>query len=637
MDLHLNDARATPEERAAVDSELGAPESSWQGGERRLADTRIASNSTTVGQRHQLLPTLHAVQNHIGWISPGAINYVAIRLDVAPAEVYGVASFYGMLSLEPRPPIVAHVCDDIACLTRGSDKLCADLEQKLGPAGSACAGGRATWLRSQCLGLCERASAAVIVSAGDKHHERVLAPASSESVVSLINDAIAGQLPAAPDSLSLKASVPQASGHSNGTGQFTGQLRLLKRIGSGSTASLEDYRRLNGYEGLRKAVDLGPEGTLKELAASKLLGRGGAAFPTAKKWEALFLQRNLLEQKPERAHYIICNADESEPGTFKDRILMEGDPFAVIEGMTIAGFVTGARHGYIYLRGEYPLSGERMQNAIDSARKEGLLGDNILGYGLKFDIEIRRGAGAYICGEETALFNSIEGYRGEPRTKPPFPTQAGLFRQPTVVNNVETLVNVPGIILEGGAAYAKMGTENSAGTRLFCLCGHIAHPGVYEVTMGATLRQLIDLAGGVSGSGKLQAVLLGGAAGTFVSPKELDTPLTFEGTRAIGATLGSGVVMSFDDTIDLRQVLIRIASFFHHETCGQCVPCRVGVIRQEETLQRLVKGKPIGSLAEEVTMLREIGQTMRDASICGLGQTASSALESAMQRWSLFS
>ena len=220
---------------------------------------------------------------------------------------------------------------------------------------------------------------------------------------------------------------------------------------------------------------------------------------------------------------------------------MEGDPFAVIEGITIDGFVTGARQGYIYLRGEYPLAAERMQHAIDSANENGFLGDNILGSGLKFNIEIRRGAGAYICGEETALFNSIEGYRGEPRNKPPFPTQSGLFRQPTAVNNVETLVNVPGIIRESGAAYAKQGTEDSAGTRLFCLCGHVARPGVYEITMGATLRQLIDLAGGVVGSGKLQAVLLGGAAGTFVGPQELDTPLTFEGTRAIGATLGSGV------------------------------------------------------------------------------------------------
>jgi len=457
----------------------------------------------------------------------------------------------------------------------------------------------------------------------------VLAPSSAEAVQFLVSDAVQGCLPAEPDVLDIQKSVPQNNEPS--------RLRLLRRIGHGGAPTLETYQGLAGYAGLRRALELGPEGTLRELSASKLLGRGGAAFPTAKKWEALSLQKHLLQQNPGRAHYVVCNADESEPGTFKDRILMEGDAFAVLEGLTIAGFVTGARRGYIYLRGEYPLAAERMQQAIGSAQENGFLGNNVLGSGLQFDVEIRRGAGAYICGEETALFNSIEGYRGEPRNKPPFPTQSGLFRQPTVVNNVETLVNVPGILVDGGANYARLGTENSAGTRLFCLCGHVAHPGVYEIAMGTSLRQLIDLAGGVAGSGKLQAVLLGGAAGTFVGPQELDTPLTFEGARAIGATLGSGVVMLFDDTVDLRQILLRIASFFRHETCGQCVPCRVGVVRQQEALQRLVNGKPLGSAAQEIAMLREMGQAMRDASICGLGQTASSALESAMQRWSLFS
>jgi NADH-quinone oxidoreductase subunit F len=278
-----------------------------------------------------------------------------------------------------------------------------------------------------------------------------------------------------------------------------------------------------------------------------------------------------------------------------------------------------------------------VERAIQAARENGLLGKNILGRGLDFDIEIRRGAGAYICGEETALFNSIEGYRGEPRNKPPFPTQAGLFRQPTAVNNVETLANVPLILRQGGTAFAATGTKDSSGTRLFCLCGHITRPGVYEVAMGTTLRELINLAGGTAGNGRLHGVLLGGAAGTFVSPKELETPLTFEATRAIGATLGSGVVMLFDDSIDLRKILLRIAGFFRHETCGQCVPCRVGVVRQQEALQRLTNGRPLKSPADEIAMLREMGQAMRDASICGLGQTASSALESALQRWSLFS
>ena len=376
---------------------------------------------------------------------------------------------------------------------------------------------------------------------------------------------------------------------------------------------------------------MGPEGIVRELNESRLLGRGGAAFPTGKKWEALLNQR---EQG--RLHYVVCNADESEPGTFKDRVVMEGDPFAVVEGMTIAGLASGAQKGFIYLRGEYPLAAVRLSRAIGAARAAGLLGDNIMSRGFRFDVEIRRGAGAYICGEETALFNSIEGYRGEPRSKPPFPTQAGLFRQPTVVNNVETLINGLEIIRNGGAAYARIGTANSTGNRLFCLSGHVVRPGVYEIPFGATLRNLIDLAGGVGGNGRLQAVLLGGAAGAFVSPKELEVPLTFEGTRAIGATLGSGVVMLFDDSVDMKQILLRVTAFFRHESCGQCVPCRVGTVRQHESLERLVTGRTLGSAAGELALIREMGQAMRDASICGLGQTASSALESALKRWSLF-
>ena len=625
MDIHLTQAQATAEERSAVDNLLGKPESGWDGGERRIEiDSRAAFGGHEMRERrHLLLPVLHAVQERVGWISPGALNYISLRLDIAPAEVHGVASFYGMFSLTERPPVVAHVCNDIACMTRGADALCLEMEKKLGPAGKPCLGGRATWIHSTCLGLCERAPAALVAAAGEKARDRVLAPANAGALQSLMGDAVDGKLPAEPDGLDTKVSVPQAG---------KPELHLLKRVGKVDATSVDAYKRAGGYEALRKAIDLGPEGVVREMIESKLLGRGGAAFPTGKKWEALLTQRG---QGP--SHYVVCNADESEPGTFKDRIVMEGDPFAVLEGMTIAGLATGANKGFLYLRGEYPYAAERLRRAIGAARSAGMLGENILGRGLRFDIELRRGAGAYICGEETALFNSIEGYRGEPRNKPPFPTQAGLFRQPTVVNNVETLINVPHVILQGGAAYSKIGTTNSAGYRLFCLSGHVARPGVYEVTHGATLRNLIDLAGGVGGNGRLQAVLLGGAAGAFVSPKELDTPLTFEGTRAIGATLGSGVVMLFDDSVDLKKVLLRIAGFFRHETCGQCVPCRVGVVRQQETLERLVKQRPIGAAAEEVKMLREMGQAMRDASICGLGQTASSAIESALNRWSLFS
>jgi NADH-quinone oxidoreductase subunit F len=310
---------------------------------------------------------------------------------------------------------------------------------------------------------------------------------------------------------------------------------------------------------------------------------------------------------------------------------MEEDPFALVESMTIAGFATGCEKGFLYIRGEYPLANDRVRGAIGAARNAGLLGD-VMGRGVRFDLEIRRGAGAYICGEETALFNSIEGMRGEPRNKPPFPVQSGLFGKPTVVNNVETLMNVPHIVMMGGAEYAKIGTEQSTGTRLFCVSGNVATPGLYEAPFGITARRLLDMAGGVAGGRKLQTILLGGAAGVFIRPDELEMRMTFEDTRAAKATLGSGVFLVFDDRVDLQDILERIAAFFRDESCGQCVPCRVGTVRQEESLHRIAAKKARGGVKGEIALLDEVGMAMKDASICGLGQTAYSAIESAIHR-----
>ena len=621
MDIHLTKDEPSPEERQAVDSILGAPDSSWRGGPRDAdREGHSAVRAHALGaQRHLLLPVLHAIQARMGWITPAALNYASQRLDIPPAEAYGVVCFYGLFSATPRPHRVLHVCDDIACLTRGAEELCGGVEQLLGPAGSPTLDGKATWYRSSCLGLCERAPAALMSTAGERPGEKVFAPASPTALVTALERLEVGGAAEPPDHFNARVSVPQA-----GQGDHSG-LMLLRRVGRIDPASIDDYRAHGGYEALRRSLNLGGNWVVREVSASRLVGRGGAAFPSGKKWDPV-----------NQPQFLVCNADESEPGTFKDRVVMEGDPFSVVEAMTIAGCAIGCERGYLYLRGEYPLAGERLAHAIETARARGFLGNNILGRGVHFDIEIRRGAGAYICGEETALFNSIEGLRGEPRNKPPFPTQVGLFGKPTVVNNVETLINVLLIVHEGGERYAAIGTHGSAGPKLFCLSGHVARPGVYEVPFGSTLRELIELGGGVSGSGRLQAVLLGGAAGAFLSPDELDTPLTLEGTRAVGASLGSGVVMLFDDTVDLRKILYRIAAFFRDESCGQCVPCRIGTVRQEELLQRLHHGRPIGSVEGEMSLLKEVGQVMRDASICGLGQTASSAIESALLRWRLF-
>jgi NADH-quinone oxidoreductase subunit F len=622
MDIRPIEADPTEDERAAVDALLEAPTSAWDGGARgsqRDAHVSHVGGRDTRALRHRLLPALQALQARVGWISEGGLGYVCDRLNVPPADAWAVATFYALLATSPRPRRVVHVCDDIACKCSGADGVIAQLESVAGPAlhhaphgAQVTIGDGAIWVRSPCLGMCDQAPAALVTDAGPHPSERLLGHVTADRLAALVSGAD-------PDPATARPRVHQPSG----------QLHLLRPIGRIDPTSLDEYRSAGGSRALERAVDMGAEAVIAEVTASKLAGRGGAAFPTGRKWEAVRTQ-------PAHPHYMVCNADESEPGTFKDRILMEGNPFGLVEAMTIAGFATGCEQGYLYIRGEYRLAFERMHHAIEEARRQGLLGANILGRDLSFEIEIRRGAGAYICGEETALFESIEGKRGEPRNKPPFPVSAGLFGKPTVVNNVETLANIPGIVLEGGAAFAAVGTPQSTGTRLFCACGHVQQPGLYEAPFGTTLRTVIEMAGGLRPGRRLEAVLLGGAAGTFVRPDELDLKLTHEDTRAAGTTLGSGVIMVVDDTIDVRDLILRIAAFFRDESCGQCVPCRVGTVRQEEALHRIARARTRGGLATEVALLEDVGVAMRDASICGLGQTAYAAVESAIKRLRLY-
>jgi NADH-quinone oxidoreductase subunit F len=528
-DLKLLDAEPSEAERSAIDAVVGAePENG----------NRIARRDRHA--RHLLLPALRAAQRRIGWVTPGALGYACRRLDVPPAEAYGVASFYALLALEERPADVLHVCTDLSCALAGARV----------PDGA---------LPSPCLGLCERAPASLRTVAGPQPREE--------------------QLPAQGPPL------PQA-GHDD--------LKLLRRIAAGvDPESLDAY---GDFRALERARKLGPEGVIAALKASPLLGRGGAAFPTGAKWEA-------VARQPATPHYLVCNADESEPGTFKDRVLMEEDPFALIESIAIAAYATGCERAFVYVRAEYPLAHRRIQNAIDRSAEL-----------IDVEIELRIGAGAYVCGEETALFQSIEGFRGEPRNKPPFPVEVGLWGKPTVVNNVETLVNVPEILLG----------DDARDTRLFCLSGNVARPGLYEIELGTSLRALLDLAG----AEPAKAVLLGGAAGSFLRPDQLDLPLSFEGAREAGVTLGSGVVIVFGEQADLVAAVLRIAEFFRDESCGQCVPCRVGTVRQEEALHRLAAGNANG---DERAILADLTQVMRDASICGLGQTAANAVASAVE------
>ena len=537
--------------------------------------------------RSGLLPALHAAQKIYGWISEPVATQISKSLHVPLADIHGVIEFYSLFYNEPIGKRIIRVCTDQACALKGGDGLLNHLCQHYDiKPGQTTRDQALTIEASPCLGLCEQAPAALVDGdaetniSSDFHHYDLGRPKS-----------IVG-----------------------------GSIRLLTANCGNGTTSLTQYGK---YPALAKALGTKPEEIVNEIKASGLVGRGGAAFPTGIKWEGA-AKAGATEK------YVICNADESEPGTFKDRILLLDDPHRTIEGMAIAAYAINARQGYIYIRAEYPYILPVLENALNEAREANLLGENILGSGFSFDIELRVGAGAYICGEETALFESIEGKRGFPRVKPPFPTTHGLFGKPTVINNVETLCNVPLIIAQGSAEYRKIGTEKSPGPKLFCVSGDVSKPGLYEVPFGVTLRELLDMAGGVANEKKLQSVLFGGAAGAFATSGQLDVKMTFEDLRAAGLPLGSGVVMVFDETRDMRDVLKRLGHFFAHESCGKCYPCQMGTQRQMEILERISTGK---AMEGDLIRLQDVGWTMTDASLCGLGQTAASAVLSAINLW----
>lgn len=545
-----------------------------------LAPIKAAIESYIPLGRSGLLPALHAAQKIYGWLPEEVAAEVARSLRVPLADVHGVIEFYSLFYNEPIAKRVIRVCTDQACALRDGHGILHHLCHHHGiEPGQTTAGQTVTIEASPCLGLCEQAPAALVND-------------EAETNIDLQNN-------------SYELGRPRSLVY--------GSIRELTANCGNGTTSLQKYGK---YSGLEKARTMTPDAVVAEIKASGLVGRGGAAFPTGIKWEG-------AAKAPANQKYVICNADESEPGTFKDRILLIDDPHLTIEGMCIAAYAIGASKGYIYLRGEYPYILPVLENALSEAREAGYLGKD-------FDIELRLGAGAYICGEETALFESIEGKRGFPRIKPPFPTTHGVFGMPTVINNVETLCNVPLIIAKGSAEYRKIGTEKSPGPKLFCVSGDVVKPGLYEVPFGVTLRELLEMAGGVPRNKNLQAVLFGGAAGAFATSAHLDVKMTFEDLRAAGLPLGSGVVMIFDETRDMRQSLLELGHFFAHESCGKCYPCQMGTQRQKEILERVANG---GAMPGDSIRLQDVGWTMTDASLCGLGQTAASAVLSAIKLW----
>lgn len=495
--------------------------------------------------RHLLLPALWALQDGVGGVSEGGLAYVSDRLLVPPAEAYGVATFYSLLLVDEVKERTTYVCDDIVC--RRTEGFSLGDDETASP----------------CLGQCDRAPARLQMTAGEV--------ALSITGLQLPMNALAEGFPR----------------------QITGLIGVI------DPESLESYEDAGGFAALATARGWGADWVIQQVEQSGLTGRGGAAFPTGLKWK--------LVSEEAGPRHLVCNADESEPGTFKDRYLMEGDPFSVIESVALAAFATGSAHAFIYVRGEYPLATARLQHAIEQSAHHL---DGVT-------IELRRGAGAYICGEETALFNSIEGFRGEPRQKPPYPTVSGLFGRPTAVNNVETLAHVLRIVRDGADAYV------ASPTRLFSLSGDVGTPGVVEAPVGASVEDVIAAAGGVVG--ELSAILIGGAAGSFAAPDVLSLSLSNDAARERDVSLGSGVIIPLNTTTDFPDLVARIAAFFRDESCGQCVPCRVGTIRQEELVHRARSGSVM-----ELDLLTELQQVMADASICGLGHTATNAVRSAL-------
>ena len=388
---------------------------------------------------------------------------------------------------------------------------------------------------------------------------------------------------------------------------------LLKNIDNPNSADIDEYLNAGGYSGLKKAMELEPADIIEEVSTSGLKGRGGAGFPTAMKWR-------FASSDPKFPKYLVCNADEGEPGTFKDRPILEKNPHLLIEGMAISGIALGSEQGYIYLRGEYPEAKEILETAIDQSRAKSYLGNDILGKGAKFDISVYQGAGAYICGEETALIESLEGKRGQPRSKPPFPVNQGAWDMPTIVNNVETLSNIPYILEIGGEEFAKIGSENCPGPKLFCVSGSVNRPGVYELPMGITLKEIIyDYAGGIKNNGKLKAVIPGGISTPVLPAESIDCHMDFTSMQEAGSMLGSGAVIVMDESVCMVKVAHRAMEFFEHESCGKCVPCREGTGWLRKVLERIENGK---GREDDLSLLMYVSGTMTGRTFCPLGDGA---------------
>ncbi len=569
----------------------------------KLAD--LEGRAAEILQRYEypkaaMLPLLWLVQENRGYIGRDAEAWVANILGVARSLVREAVSFYNMFHTEPGGRRELRVCTSLPCLLRGARDLMDKIEGRLNiRAGETTPGGEVTLTEVVCLCACEMSPMAQL-------DERFVGPLEGATVDTLIQDALT--------QLGSPASTPEPTPYISMDGPV-----LSLRFKDPDGTWMDDYVADGGYVAAKQALtSMTPQQVIDEVSRANLRGLGGAGFPAGRKWS--FIPKDTAKPK-----YLVVNADEGEPGTFKDRYIMERDPHALLEGMIIAAYAIGSHKAYVYIRGEYFRSAQRLQRAIEEAHGRGWLGRNIQGTGFDLDVVIHRGAGAYICGEETALLTSLEGGKGFPRLKPPFPAISGLFACPTIVNNVETLACVPFILRHGAQRFAEIGTETQGGTRLFCVSGHVVRPGVYEAPVSITLRELIESAGGIRNGNQLKAVIPGGISAKILTADEIDVGMGFDSLLAAGSMAGSGGVIVMDDTTCMVEALESAAQFFADESCGQCSPCREGTGWVLRILHRITDGR---GRIQDLDDLLAIAGDMEGKTICVFADAAAWPVQS---------
>ena len=560
------------------------------------------------------LPALHIIQRELGHISTDAEDALAAHLGMPVARVHEVVTFYTMFRVDPAGKYQLDICTNLSCTLRGAKATVSEMREKLGiDFGQTTSDGLFTINSVECLGSC---GTAPVVQVNDTYHERVGA-----GDVDALVDGLREEEGAHP----LRPSGVYIDGLDEPAEERKWERYLTTHWGHPQSHTLARYVEVGGYEGLKKALAMEPSAVTAEVKSANLRGLGGAGFPAGIKW-------GFVPENSGKPIYLAVNADEGEPGTFKDRMFLEREPHRLIEGIAICCHAVGIKKAYIYVRGEFVYPIEQLERALDEAREAGYLGKNVLGSGLELEVHVHRGAGAYICGEETGLLNSLEGGKGWPRLKPPFPAVEGLWSAPTVINNVETLSQLPFILTKGGEWFASLGTERSGGNRVLSVSGNVTRPGLYEVPQGGvTVREVVrDLCLGIEGEHELQAVVPGGSSSPILRAEECDVAIEFDAMMKAGTMAGSGAVIVLDDSVDIVDFAVRTAEFYFHESCGQCTPCREGVGWITRILKRIQSDRMKPS---DLETIENVCDSIQGNTVCALGDAAAMPIRAMVQKY----